>query len=57
MTLADRVAVMRHGEVVEHGLTNEVFSDPQHEYTRALLASIPGRSWLSGERYERKRHA
>jgi peptide/nickel transport system ATP-binding protein len=30
------------GEVVEHGLAGEVFGNPQHAYTRALLDSIPG---------------
>lgn len=39
--LCDRVAVMRGGRIVEEGDTQEVFSAPQHEYTRALLAAIP----------------
>jgi ABC-type microcin C transport system duplicated ATPase subunit YejF len=38
---ADRVAVMRRGEVVETGRTAEIFSAPQHEYTRMLLAAEP----------------
>ncbi|MCG9019901.1 ATP-binding cassette domain-containing protein, partial [Laribacter hongkongensis] len=38
---ADRVAVMRAGEVVESGPVAEVFARPQHDYTRALLASRP----------------
>ena len=42
--IADRVAVMRHGEVVEDGPRDEVFTDPKHEYTRSLLASLPGAS-------------
>ena len=40
--ICDLVAVMKDGEVVEHGLAGEVFGKPQHPYTRALLASIPG---------------
>jgi peptide/nickel transport system ATP-binding protein len=34
--------VMRAGRVVEHAATEDVFSRPQHEYTRQLLAAIPG---------------
>ena len=44
--VCDRVAVMRRGEIVETGVTAEVFARPQHEYTRALLDSIPGRNWI-----------
>jgi peptide/nickel transport system ATP-binding protein len=40
--ICDLVAVMKDGEVVEHGLAGEVFGRPQHAYTQALLASIPG---------------
>jgi peptide/nickel transport system ATP-binding protein len=40
--ICDLVAVMKDGEIVEHGLTGDVFGDPQHPYTQALLASIPG---------------
>jgi peptide/nickel transport system ATP-binding protein len=32
---------MQRGEVVEHGATSEVFANPQHAYTRLLLASVP----------------
>jgi peptide/nickel transport system ATP-binding protein len=39
--VADRVAVMRAGQVVELGTVHAVFKAPQHEYTRALLAAIP----------------
>lgn len=38
---SDNVVVMRYGEVVEHGTTAEVFSNPQHPYTKHLLASEP----------------
>jgi peptide/nickel transport system ATP-binding protein len=39
--MADRVAVMQHGRVVEQGRTAEVFAAPRHEHTRALLAGRP----------------
>ncbi|WP_166847002.1 ABC transporter ATP-binding protein [Isoptericola sp. BMS4] len=39
--IADRVAVMYLGSFVEHGDVDEVFDDPQHPYTRALLSAIP----------------
>ncbi|MFT8242914.1 ABC transporter ATP-binding protein [Roseomonas sp. BN140053] len=43
--ICDRIAVMREGAVVEQGTAAEVFGAPRHEYTRALLASVPGRGW------------
>jgi peptide/nickel transport system ATP-binding protein len=42
--MSDSVLVMRAGEVVESGATELVFTDPQHPYTRALLAASPGLS-------------
>ena len=39
--LAHTVSVMRHGRVVEHGPVARIFDDPQEEYTRTLLASLP----------------
>ena len=39
--LADRVAIMYLGEVVEIGTTKEIFSNPYHPYTKALLNSVP----------------
>ena len=40
--IADRVAVMRLGRVVEEGTAREVLTNPQHDYTKALLAAVPG---------------
>jgi len=39
--MANRVAVMRHGRVVEEGSVSEVLGDPKHSYTRALIAAVP----------------
>jgi peptide/nickel transport system ATP-binding protein len=39
--MTDRVLVMQRGRVVEEGATRDVFRNPQHEYTRLLLQSIP----------------
>jgi putative phosphonate transport system ATP-binding protein len=38
--LAHRLLVMRRGEVVESGLTDQVLDDPQHEYTQLLVSSV-----------------
>jgi len=40
--MADRVAVMYAGRIVEASVVGELFSDPKHPYTRGLLASMPG---------------
>ena len=39
--LSDRIAIMYLGEVVEIGRTEEIFKDPKHPYTKALLSSVP----------------
>ena len=39
--MADRVAVMYAGKIVEHGTANDIFYDPKHPYTWALLSSMP----------------
>ena len=38
--LADRIAVMQRGQVVETGLTDQVLDDPQHPYTQLLVSSV-----------------
>ncbi|WP_158891753.1 nickel ABC transporter ATP-binding protein NikE [Amycolatopsis anabasis] len=40
--IADRVAVMYRGELVEVGTVEEVLLDPKHDYTKSLLAALPG---------------
>lgn len=39
--VADRIAVMYAGDIVEEGLSEEIFYDPRHPYTWALLSSLP----------------
>ena len=39
--IADRVCVMRQGEIVETGPVDAIFTDPRHDYTRQLLAAAP----------------
>lgn len=39
--LSDRIAVMKRGKIVEQGDVGAVFSRPQHDYTRTLLAAVP----------------
>jgi len=39
--IADRVCVMQHGRIVEHGPVERVFTAPEHPYTKALLAAEP----------------
>jgi microcin C transport system ATP-binding protein len=42
--MAERVYVMRYGEIVENGPTHKIFSNPDHEYTKFLLNSEPSGS-------------
>ena len=41
--LCDRVVVMYQGEIVEAGRTEQVFENPQHDYTKQLISAIPSR--------------
>ena len=46
--LCDRVAVMQKGQLVEIGPVADVFLRPQKDYTRSLLAAVPGTDWQIG---------
>ena len=39
--MADRVVVMHNGKKMEEGTVHEIFNNPQHEYTKSLLAAVP----------------
>jgi peptide/nickel transport system ATP-binding protein len=47
--IADEVAVMKNGQIVERADRETLFRDPQHEYTRTLLAALPGSKIASAE--------
>lgn len=47
--LADRVVVMYRGNKVEEGPVEEIFANPQHEYTKALLAAVPKLGEMRGK--------
>ena len=43
--VCEDIVVMRQGEIVERGTTADIFANPQHDYTRQLLDSVPGKQW------------
>ncbi len=47
--ICDYVAVMSKGRVVEYGSAEQVFGAPQDDYTKALFAAAPGRTWQFGK--------
>ena len=49
--MADRVVVMFRGKKVEEGTVEEIFENPQHLYTKALLAAVPKLGEMSGKEY------
>ncbi len=46
--ICDRIVVMSKGQVVEQGITAEVYASPKHPYSRALLEAAPGRGFAFG---------
>ena len=49
--MADRVVVMYRGNKVEEGPVEQIFEDPQHEYTKSLLAAVPKLGEMKGKMY------
>ena len=49
--MADRVVVMFRGKKVEEGTVEEIFENPQHPYTKALLAAVPKLGEMTGKDY------
>lgn len=49
--MADRVVVMFRGNKVEEGTVAEIFENPQHPYTKALLAAVPKLGEMTGKKY------
>ncbi|THG35464.1 ABC transporter ATP-binding protein [Glaciibacter flavus] len=47
LEISDRIAIMREGAIVELATSEQIWSDPEHEYTRSLLSSFPR---LTGEK-------
>src|ERR1700684_2491512 len=39
--ICDRIAILHQGEIVECGTTEQIFANPQHEYTQKLIAALP----------------
>jgi peptide/nickel transport system ATP-binding protein len=46
--VCDSIVVMHKGRVVEYGPVAEVYANPSHDYTRSLMAAVPGRKWSQG---------
>ena len=49
-SIAQEVAVMSEGRIVEFGLVDAVLDDPQHDYTKKLLADTPSLEGVHGGR-------
>lgn len=51
-TVCDKIAIMYGGLIMETGMTDEIFSNPKHPYTKALLRAIPSVDLKEGERLQ-----
>jgi ABC-type dipeptide/oligopeptide/nickel transport system ATPase component len=40
-SICDRIAILHEGQIVESGTTQQVLTNPQHEYTRRLMTAMP----------------
>ncbi len=49
--MADRVVVMHPGKKVEEGTVHEIFNNPQHEYTKSLLAAVPKLGEMASKKF------
>ena len=47
--VADRVIVMNSGQIVEQGSAHDVYRNPQHAYTKLLIAAVPGKGAMASE--------
>jgi ABC-type dipeptide/oligopeptide/nickel transport system ATPase component len=53
-TICDRIAILNQGEIVECGLTGQIFNHPAHPYTKKLIAALPEKpAILTDRNYER----
>ena len=53
-TICDRIAILNQGEIVECGLTGQIFNYPVHPYTKKLIAALPEKpAILTDRNYER----
>jgi peptide/nickel transport system ATP-binding protein len=50
--VADRVAVMYEGRIVEQGSALDVYSNPQHSYTKLLVAAVPGKGDMAADKLQ-----
>jgi len=39
--ICDRISILHQGQIVESAATQQIFTNPQHEYTRRLIAAMP----------------
>ncbi len=49
--MADRVVVMHNGKKMEEGTVHQIFNNPQHEYTKSLLAAVPKLGEMASKKY------